>query len=93
MARNVADVSRAERRAKAQVETEPMWMRENLTGYGVAKVPDTETRWFAYKCGTDGNVHLLTPLFDGQLRGEGKANAVARLKLALVRFVGGIADV
>ena len=85
------DVTRAERRSRAEVAAqvvEPMWGRD-LTSFGVARVSPTSTRWFAYKC-VDGNVTPLTPLHAGELRGEGKPNATGRLKMALLKHLGGV---
>jgi hypothetical protein len=74
------------------VDETPMWAREPLSGFGLAPVPGSLTKWFAYKLSTDGTVKPLTPLRDGQMRGEGKPNATGRLKLALMMFLGGVGD-
>jgi hypothetical protein len=85
-------VSRAERRSRAQVAEQVAAETPygTLQGFGIAPVSPTSQRWFAYKCATDGTVHLLTPLYHGKLRGVGKANATGHLKMALFRFLGGV---
>lgn len=104
MSGSVEAVSRAERRTRAQVESEskaavesqmtgmPLdeWRTMRLAGLGVANVPGSATKWFAYKCLTDGTRELLTPLYDSKLRGESKPAATGRLKLALMRWLGGV---
>jgi hypothetical protein len=93
-------MSRAERRNRAQVEalaslppeSAPLdeWRTMPLTGWGIANVPGSLTKWFAFKCNTDGTRESLTPLYDGKLRGEGKPNATGRLRTALLRSLGGV---
>jgi hypothetical protein len=90
-------MSRAERRtraeAAAQAATQPMWARDALTAFGIARVSPTSSKWYAFKLDNAGNVTPLTPLRDGEMRGEGKPNATGRLKLALFRYLGGVDDV
>lgn len=97
-------MSRTERRTRAQAESEARaaveaaltgmpideWRTMRLSGLGIALVPGSSTKWFAFKCSTDGTRESLTPLHAGKLRGEGKPNAAGRLKLALMRFMGGV---
>jgi hypothetical protein len=97
-------MSRSERRTRAQVESEALaasaavatgmpldeWRTMRLNAFGIALVPGSATRWFAFKCSTDGTRSTLTPLYDGKLRGESKAAATGRLKFALTKFMGGV---
>lgn len=89
---SVAAMSRTERRTRAQAadDAAPMWARDVLTGFGLARVRPDSSKWFAFKVQSDGTVTPLTPLFAGELRGEGKPNATGRLKLALLKHLGGV---
>lgn len=91
----VGRVSRTERRTRAQVAADATQAEANgavLSGFGIARVRPDSSKWYAYRCSTDGSVQLLTPLYDGQMRGEGKPNATGRLKRALFMHVGGIGE-
>lgn len=97
-------MSRAERRTRAQAESEAKaaadvvasglppdeWRTMRLDAFGIALVPGSATKWWAFKCSTDGTRETLTPLRDGKLLGEGKPNATARWKVAVVRSLGGL---
>lgn len=85
-------MSRTERRTRAQVAALATPSVEPLTSFGIARVSPQSTRWYAFKC-VDGVVTPLTPLVGGQLRGEHQPNATGRLKMALLKFVGGVLDV
>lgn len=90
---SVSAVSRTERRTRAQVASDapqPMWSRDALTGFGLARVSPTSSKWYAFKLSSDGTVTPLTPLHGGEMRGEGKPNATGRLKLALFKHLGGV---
>ena len=86
-------VSRTERRTRAQVAETALpvttWQAMTLSGFGVARLPNS-AKWFAYECSTDGKVRLLTPLHGGELRGEGQPNATGRLRMALLKSLGGV---
>lgn len=81
-------MSRTERRTREQVaageprrpEQPAPWGEVPLSGLGLALVPGSATKWFVYRCWSDGRVDVLTPLSDGKLRGEGQWPAAARLK-------------
>ena len=66
------------------------WRSMRLSGFGIALVPGSATRWWAFKLSTDGVRESLTPLVHGEMRGEGKPNATGRLKRALMLFLGGV---
>lgn len=98
-------MSRTERRTRAQVAASalsdsvaaataitPLTSSEPMTSFGVARVGPPSQKWFAFKC-VDGRVVPLTPLRDGVMRGEGKPNATGRLKMALLKHLGGVDDV
>jgi len=81
-------VSRTERRTRAQAAADAG--QPTLFGFGIARVAPDSSKWWAYKCGTDGTVTPLTPLRDGVQRGENKPNATGRLKRAMFMLVGGL---
>lgn len=90
---SVPDVSRTERRTRAQAAADaerPMRSEQVLSGLGLARVRPGSAKWFAYRLDTNGNVTPLTPLHNGEMRGEGMPNATGRLKMALLRIIGGL---
>lgn len=94
----MSSVSRAERRTRAQAASQapvlglPLdeWRTMKLAGLGLELVPGSHTKWFAFRCWTDGSRDVLTPLYGGMLKGESKPAATGRIRLALLKMLGGV---